>query len=370
MKLPEAKRNHLIISLIMSFLGTLLLNLMQLINSFSKHGPPYPSSMTDTMLRLHQQMGADRIYHLLFTFITFLVLFYFIFKLIDKKIWVKLTAAILIGVSITFLFIFCHSQLLSLPELIYPISKMYFFRTFLIIAFVLVTVQSVQLSTQQKKAEIESQKLKAENIQTQFNALKNQLNPHFLFNSLTTLNSIISEDNADAQEYIQKMSSVLRYTLQSKDLVPLAEELDFMKSYFYLLKIRYGESLNINIDINPKYNNLEIIEGDEILRAIRHNNKNYDNWKIIPLGLQILLENAIKHNVISNKQPLTINIYTTDRDTIVIENQIQPKIEIEPGNGIGLCNLKERYKILTEKDITITSLDNIFRVEIPLIKSS
>ena len=194
---------------------------------------------------------------------------------------------------------------------------------------------------------LENQRLLAENIRNRYEALKNQLNPHFLFNSLNTLDGLIGFDDEKAHSYLQNMSSSFRYTIQNKQITTLKDELQFVESYAYLMKIRYGDHLNIQYAIHEKYH----------------------LYYIMPVSLQLLIENAIKHNVINNKYPLTIHIETTENETIKICNAIQPKIDTEEGEGIGLSNLVERYKLLFDKDVILTQ-NGVFTVEIPLIQQT
>jgi LytS/YehU family sensor histidine kinase len=191
---------------------------------------------------------------------------------------------------------------------------------------------------------LENQQLIAENMRNRYEALKNQLNPHFLFNTLNTLDGLIGFDDEKAHNYLQNLSSSFRYTIQNKEITTLKEELDFVKSYTYLMKIRYGENLTIQYAVDEKYN----------------------NFQIMPISLQLLIENAIKHNVINDKHPLTIFVETTENDSIKVSNTIQPKINAEAGEGVGLANLVERYNLLFGKDVVITQ-NGVWGVEIPLI---
>lgn len=193
---------------------------------------------------------------------------------------------------------------------------------------------------------LENETLILENVKTRYLALKNQVDPHFLFNSLNTLNSIIKTDPDKAQEYVQQLALVFRYTLQNKEVISLSEELRFTHAYCSLMQIRYGESLSFGFDI------------DDI----------YKGYSIVPLSIQTLVENAIKHNVITNKQPLHITISTSDDDTLSVSNPIQLKKEAEPGEGIGLANLAERYRLMWQREIEVKAGNDVFEVIIPLIK--
>jgi len=205
----------------------------------------------------------------------------------------------------------------------------------------------ISMLIRNQQALLENQKLIAENIRNRYEALKNQLNPHFLFNTLNTLDGLICFEDEKAHKYLQNLSSSFRYIIQNKEITTLKEELQFATSYAYLMKIRYGDDLNIQYDVDEKY-------GD---------------FFIMPITLQLLLENAIKHNTINDDEPLTIRIETTENNTVKVSNAIQPKINAEAGEGIGLANLVERYKLLFDKEVMITQ-NGFFAVEIPLIKTT
>jgi sensor histidine kinase YesM len=217
-------------------------------------------------------------------------------------------------------------------------------RDFTIAIVVMLSSQLLYLTYKQHQTNLENETLLAENMKTRFMALKNQVDPHFLFNSLNTLNSLIKSDADKAQEYVQKLSDVFRYTLQNNEVISLEKELKFAQSYAHLMQIRYGDSLQFVYQVDEKYN----------------------ACSIIPLSLQALVENAIKHNIVSNRQPLLITISTTDDDYVLVSNPVQPKKESEHGEGIGLANLEERYRLMWKKNIIINQTENIFEVRIPL----
>lgn len=192
----------------------------------------------------------------------------------------------------------------------------------------------------------EKEELKRTSLSAEFEALKNQVNPHFLFNSLNTLSSLIDENPKQANEFVQKLASVYRYVLthRDKETVLLHEEIDFIKSYIFLNQIRFGANLNSIIDVNT----------------------NCLNKQIPTLTVQMLIENAIKHNVISAQKPLHISI-TCNPEYLTVENNLQPKLTSSESNGIGLNNIVERYKYLTEKEVIITKTENNFEVSVPLL---
>ncbi|MEM9857000.1 MAG: histidine kinase [Bacteroidota bacterium] len=193
---------------------------------------------------------------------------------------------------------------------------------------------------------IESERIKKEAISAKYAALKNQVNPHFLFNSLNALTNLVYEDADLSAKFIKKLSEVYRYVLETreKDVVPLAEELNFVKSFIFLQKIRHEDSL------------VFILEEFETA-----------NLSVIPLSVQMLVENALKHNVISDDEPLIVRIYQKG-SFLVIENNLQKKnILKEESSGIGLENIKAQYEMLSSGEVVIKEDNHLFTVELPLI---
>lgn len=190
--------------------------------------------------------------------------------------------------------------------------------------------------------------LKREQLQSQLAVLKQQLNPHFLFNTLSTLTSLLSEDHKCATEFTQKLSSIYRYVLQAtdKNIVELAAEIQAAQAYAYLQQTRFGDNLRISINIPS----------------------NYKNLFIAPLTLQILLENAIKHNVILSNKPLHVDISIDADNWVVVKNNLQRKSSVEAGNKVGLKNIVNRYRLLSNKTVEISEGDSEFTVRIPLLK--
>ena len=197
----------------------------------------------------------------------------------------------------------------------------------------------------EKKAAVENETLRAENLTSRYEALKTQTDPHFLFNSLNTLKSLIDVDVEKAEDFVQQLSTVLRYTLKTEETVTLAQELDCVRPYCQMMKMRYGDNLLFD-------------------HHIEH--EKYDNYYVLPLSIQGLIENAIKHNVVSSKQPLTIRIHTDNDNHLIVSNKIQPKIGKEEGTGIGLANLSERYRIKWNENVEIFDDGKIFSVTLPL----
>jgi sensor histidine kinase YesM len=195
-----------------------------------------------------------------------------------------------------------------------------------------------------KEAAVQQEKLKREQLALQYETLKSQVNPHFLFNNLNSLTSLISTNPEKAIDFVKKLSEVYRYVLDQKnhELVALETELKFLESYVYLQKIRFETNLDIQINV---------IAG---------------KFKVIPLSVQMLVENAIKHNEISDKNPLLIRIFSTDDDYLIVENQLRKKAGSE-GSGSGIQNIKDRYEFFTNKKVTISESATEFAVSIPLL---
>lgn len=195
-----------------------------------------------------------------------------------------------------------------------------------------------------KEAAVQQEKLKRVELALQFETLKSQVSPHFLFNNLNSLTSLISTNPEKAIYFVKKLSEVYRYVLDQKDheLVDLETELEFLKSYVYLQQIRFETNLDVHIDVESK------------------------NFKVVPLSVQMLVENAIKHNEISDKKPLQIRVFTSDDQYLTVENQLQKKSGSE-GSGSGIQNISDRYEFLTDRRVLISFNSERFRISIPLL---
>jgi LytS/YehU family sensor histidine kinase len=196
-----------------------------------------------------------------------------------------------------------------------------------------------------RKAIEQEQMLREENLKYKYRNLKSQVNPHFLFNSLNTLSELVYEDAKKADIYIQKLSGIYRYILENEetDLVPLKEELEFIQQYFDLQKVRDNDKIFLKIDVH----------GEE-------------DFKIIPVSLQLLVENALKHNSISRDKPLMVKIYNND-NYIIVSNTIQRKNIIENSTQMGLSNLKERVLLIMGRELTVNEDTDQFVVKLPII---
>lgn len=197
-----------------------------------------------------------------------------------------------------------------------------------------------------QESKVKEQKIIAGNASAKFETLKNQIDPHFLFNSLNVLSSLIEENPENAQRFTTALSKVYRYVLEQKDkdLVPIEEELAFAKTYMNLLQMRFENSLTFEISI-------ENIDAEA---------------KVVPLSLQLLLENAVKHNIISEQKPLHIKIYI-ENDALVIQNNFQKKAVLQDGQGVGIQNIISRYEIITDRKVSIEQNENTFTVKLPIL---
>lgn len=197
-----------------------------------------------------------------------------------------------------------------------------------------------------QKKEVKKQKIIAGTASARFDALKNQLDPHFLFNSLNVLTSLIDEDPDQAQRFTTSLSKVYRYVLEqkNKDLVTVDEELNFARTYVRLLKMRFEDSIVF-----------EIPEKCSLPEA-----------KIVPLSLQLLLENAVKHNVVTSARPLHLRVEERE-GMLVVTNNLQEKQVVKKSSGVGLQNIKQRYAILTEREVVVHETSKEFSVCIPIL---
>lgn len=197
-----------------------------------------------------------------------------------------------------------------------------------------------------QRSQLKAKKLEADLANYRYESLKKQVNPHFLFNSLNVLADLVHEDADLSENYIHQLSKIYRYVLESakKQTVPLKEEIEFITSYAFLLDIRFDKKLKIVIDVNPKV--------DEF---------------IIPVSLQTLIENAVKHNEVTKLNPLSISITQKD-NLIIVKNNLQVKKTIVESSGTGLENLKQQYSILTDQSFQIEKDDRFFTVTLPILK--
>jgi sensor histidine kinase YesM len=197
-----------------------------------------------------------------------------------------------------------------------------------------------------KKSFQEAEEHKRASLAAEYEALKNQVNPHFLFNSFNVLSSLVYKDADLSARFIDQLSKVYRYVLETRqqELVPLAQELDMLQAYLFLLEIRFGASLDIEMNLEAR-----------------------EQEAMIPLALQMLVENAIKHNVASKNRPLQLRIKRLGQQ-IEVSNILQPKQNDQNSLGVGLPNLQERYRYLSGESLTIIQDETFFVVRVPILK--
>jgi sensor histidine kinase YesM len=284
------------------------------------------------------------------TYLYLFALFTLNFKILESKIqkrW-KIMIVIIAAVATALVFYFIMSLFMhtvvnvdNIPSnaRIGPLIKNLFFA-----ALVFFLSLIIYLSSQKQQMELEYEAIKTENARSRFEALKNQLDPHFLFNTFNTLDSLIQEEPEKAHNYLQQLSSVFRYVISNKESSTLENELKFARSYIELMQLRYENSLVFEFNIDEQYL----------------------DYEIVPLSIQTLIENAIKHNVISSKPPFVISITVGPGAVVTISNEIRPKKTSQAGSGIGLSNLTERFRLKLQKEIIISDADGVFSVILPL----
>ena len=197
-----------------------------------------------------------------------------------------------------------------------------------------------------RQAAVDAERLKKESVEAQYNSLRNQVNPHFLFNSLNALTNLVYQNQEQAVKFIKQLSEVYRYVLdtRNREVVALAEEIKFLDSYIFLQKIRFGNKLEIDVKLGGV------------------------SSMVAPLALQMLVENAIKHNVIAEEHPLLVKVYEQP-GYLVVENNLQRKAILdEDSSGLGLENIKKRYEFLSDKSVEVTENNSSFIVKLPILE--
>lgn len=255
----------------------------------------------------------------------------------------RLFLSVIAGIVVMVVIVVAHQELFIAAHMDAPI--MFELRGVLINLIVYMFLHLLFQNYQTQQIGLELEQTKLDNLGAQYELLKQQVNPHFLFNSLNTLKSMVEIQDPQSADFILKLSDFYRYTLESRklDVIALREELQILESYTYLLKARFEEGFVLDDEIDAAY---------------------YDS-AIPPFTLQLLIENCIKHNVVSLEKPLHIRLYT-EGDFIVIENRIQLK-KGALSTGVGLDNINQRFKHLIHKEIEIEKNETTFKVKIPII---
>jgi sensor histidine kinase YesM len=268
---------------------------------------------------------------------------------IFPRLLIRYSTGIIISFVITLAFLFFWNKVLyNSIFTYYTIAKLQ-----VIIILVTMQISSIYeiayLNNERESDIVKMERTEKSKIQAELDVLKNQIDPHFIFNSLNTLSYLISQDQESAKRFNDTLAKVYRYILikKEKDLVQLKEEIEFAMNFFYLLKIRYQQGLCMKIEI------------DNIIS---------ENYLLPPLSIQILIENAIKHNHFTEKNPLRIEVKVIEEHVTVTNNRHVKQFEIQ-SSQIGLKNLSERYKLITNNVISITDNKDYFRVTLPILKS-
>lgn len=264
----------------------------------------------------------------------------------NKKYWKLYTFNALVVVAAIVLGSVIHSLLFGAVQLPGGRMRGYFARFLLSSIMIAVVIRLILLMRESRNKDLINEQLNSAYLQAQLRLLQEQLNPHFLFNTLSSLSAIVRENPALAQNYILHLSKIFRYTLlrSDNDLVTLEKELEHLKSFIQLVKMRLENAFQIHINISE----------DLIHKQVLH------------LSLQPLVENAVKHNRATDSSPLVIEIYE-ENTWLIIRNNLQPTISEAEGTGLGLTNLNERYKLQTYHEIEIHQTKEYFIVKLPLL---
>jgi hypothetical protein len=305
-----------------------------------------------------QQFMSNLQYYFIYS-ITLTVLNTFFFRYLnDKVVWVRFKkfriiigalGGVLLTMLAVFLIRFSIEVLIggeSWSTFIWSENPRFYIFCLLITLLVTIIFHAVYFYRLSQNKKVKEQKIIASTASAKFDALKNQLDPHFLFNSLNVLTSLIDEDPHQAQKFTTSLSKVYRYVLEqkNKDLISVDEELQFAKTYIRLLKMRFEDS--IIFEIPDQASNSEA--------------------RIVPLSLQLLLENAVKHNVVTSERPLHLRVFE-ENGQLVVSNNLQEKQVVKKSSGVGLKNIQERYNILSNRKVAILKTASDFRVELPML---
>jgi sensor histidine kinase YesM len=253
-------------------------------------------------------------------------------------------------ITTSLLLLICIWGYQFIPILAYPVTENLVI-TFLLVGIIFNIVSSsiheaFYTFGKFRETLVETERLKKEHLQQQFDSLKSQVNPHFLFNTLSSLSALVAEDADKADAFLNDMSRVYRYMLRSnhQEWVTLQQELAFINSYCHLLKTRYGNSISVQIEADEKYH----------------------NYTLPPLTLQLLLDNAIKHNTTGKEQPLQIRITTGSNNTLIVKNNLQKKQKSLHNHAVGLKSLAAKFDLQNLHGFSITETKNEFMVTVPL----
>jgi LytS/YehU family sensor histidine kinase len=230
----------------------------------------------------------------------------------------------------------------------WPVLKLTTIIILVAVFFMVNLYETVFLVRDVANDKVKREQLERAKAEAELEALKNQIDPHFIFNSLNTLSYLIEDKPEKARLFNDNLADVYRYILQNKarELVVLREEISFLQNYFLLLQIRFDKAVQLHIAITPQQT---------------------EQYLVLPISMQLLVENAIKHNEFSEELPLVVTI-TLENDTLRIHNKVKKKILRKPSSRIGLQNLKERYKLTTGREVVIEESESEFVVYLPVLR--
>lgn len=258
---------------------------------------------------------------------------------------VRLVKSLFFGIMVMFI-LACIQQFLLTHLHFGPVMLMFEVRGILVNITFYMFIHLLYQSYHNQQVGIELERTKADNLGSQYELLRQQVNPHFLFNSLNTLKYMAESGDSHTVDFILKLSNFYRFTLDSRkmDLIQLSEELEILNTYMFLLKARFEDGIDLSVTIDPAH---------------------YQSL-LPPFTLQLLVENCIKHNIVSLDRPLHIRLYSED-EFILIENQVQLKITPESSTGMGLENINQRYIHLLNRKIEILATETLFTIKLPVI---
>ncbi len=304
--------------------------------------------------------GSEQWHVVLYQFIFYFILAFVLLMIMNAKgrdaTWQQFMLRSTICALITFATYFISPVPLMHSGEVIPVFKSRQLVEFVVVlkscfmlAVVILYSRIYTLIYREQQISLENEMLRNENLTTKYNMLASQINPHFLFNSLSSLSMLVREkDEERALKYIDQLSYTFRYLSQNganSTFVPLRDEIKFAEAYSYLFIIRYAQKIKFDFDIDERYL----------------------DYKLPPISLQPLIGNTVKHNTISSKNPFRVRIYTED-GYLVVSNEKRPMLEPNPGTGLGLSNLNSRYQLLLNREIEISDTDNEFVVRLPLEK--
>lgn len=317
-----------------------------------KFSRPWPPQESNKIFHVFPNDTTDKIIvnYAFFFVLVIILLFLSTYNLLYNKWNLKKKRVLIVSISenlfICMLFIPLHT-FINQQRGVFPLDAMNVSKIFFVGIVSYLFVYVMYLIGQQQKITLENEQLRSENLLAQYNMLTAQINPHFFFNSLNSLSALVrEEENEKSLRYINELSDIFRYVLKAnkQGLTTLREELNFLQAYRYMMEIRYEGKLHFDIKIEEKY----LI------------------YQIPMLSVQLLIENIIKHNEISEDKPLKVNIYTTNDNMLVISNPVQKKIRAATDSGVGLQNLNNRYLLLVSESIIVDDNEGTFMVRLPL----